>query len=131
LSILRTFHYTTGTQIRDYKQKKSPAGQPPGIRNQIPMHLHNRQTSSHASNTCAKMSITSQCHSKTRIIPWKLKKQLQSITTHQHPASQQKQNSPQKRLHICFETMFRFETMESTAEPIQSNQQEISYGNQQ
>jgi hypothetical protein len=71
------------------------------------------------------MSVTTQCYSRTRIILWKLKKQLQSIPTHLHSVSQQKQNGVQKHLQI------RFETMESTAEPIQSNQQETSGNKQQ
>jgi hypothetical protein len=58
-------------------------------------------------------------------------KQKHSTTTHPHSVSQQKQNDFQKHLQIRFKTMFRFETMESTAELIQSNQQETSDGTQQ
>jgi hypothetical protein len=77
------------------------------------------------------MSVITQYHSKTQIIPWKLKKRLPSIPTHLHSVSHQKQNSFQKYLQIRFETMFHFETMESTVEPIQSNQQETSDDTQQ
>jgi hypothetical protein len=44
---------------------------------------------------------------------------------YQHSVSQQKQTGFQKRLQI------HFKTMEFTAEPIQSNQQEASNNNQQ
>jgi hypothetical protein len=50
---------------------------------------------------------------------------------HLHSVSQQKQNGFQKHLQIHFETKFLFETMESTAEPIRSNQQETSNDTQQ
>jgi hypothetical protein len=125
LSVVCTFHYTTDTQVRNYKHKKSPTGQPPGIRDHIPTHSHNRQTSSRASNTRAKLSVTIQCHSKLELFRGNSKKQLHSIPTHPHSVSQQRQNGFQKHLQI------RFETMESTAEPIQSNQQETSNDNQQ
>jgi hypothetical protein len=69
------------------------------------------------------MSVTIQCHSKTGSIHY--------IPTHLHSVSQQKQNGFQKHLQIRFKTMFRLESMESTAEPIQSNQQETSDDNQQ
>jgi hypothetical protein len=58
-------------------------------------------------------------------------KQLHSIPTHLHSVSQQEQNGFQKHLQIRFETMFRFVTMESTVEPIESNQQETSGNTQQ
>jgi hypothetical protein len=53
-------------------------------------------------------------------------KEKHSPTTRLQSVSQQKQIGFQKHLQIRFTTMFRFETMESTAEPTQSNQQETS-----
>jgi hypothetical protein len=61
----------------------------------------------------------------------KNKKQLHLIPKRLYSVSQQKQNGFQEYLQIRFKTMFRFETMESTAEPIQSNQQETSNDTQQ
>jgi hypothetical protein len=58
-------------------------------------------------------------------------KQQHSITTHLHSVSQKKKNGFQKHLQIRFKTMFRFEAMDSTAEPFQSNQQETSDDTQQ